>query len=138
MAANPLAGSARHSPRDNRLLAALPEADYARLAASLELVPLPLGKAVYESGGRLGYVYFPTDCIVSLLYVTEEGPSAEIAVAGNEGLVGISLLMGGETTPSRAIVQNAGHAYRMPAAAIKHEFDSGGALHALLLRNTQA
>jgi signal transduction histidine kinase/CRP-like cAMP-binding protein len=137
MAANPHA-VAPHAPRHNRLLAALPEADYERLAADLELVPLPLGHAVYESGGRLGYVYFPIDCIVSLLYVTEEGPSAEIAVAGNEGLVGISLFMGGETTPSRAIVQNAGHAYRVPAGLIKREFDSGGALHALLLRYTQA
>jgi signal transduction histidine kinase/CRP-like cAMP-binding protein len=135
---SPLAGNASPSPKQNRLLAALPEADYARLSRSLELVPLPLGTAVYESGGHLGYVYFPTDCIVSLLYVTEEGPSAEIAVAGNEGLVGISLFMGGETTPSRAVVQNAGHAYRVTAAVIKREFDRGGALHALLLRYTQA
>jgi signal transduction histidine kinase/CRP-like cAMP-binding protein len=135
---NQLASDARHTPTQNGLLAALPDADYARLSPSLELIPLPLGTPVYESGGRLGYVYFPTDCIVSLLYVTEEGPSAEIAVAGNEGLVGISLFMGGETTPSRAIVQNAGHAYRVPASVIKREFDRGGALHALLLRYTQA
>jgi signal transduction histidine kinase/CRP-like cAMP-binding protein len=137
MAANPQA-VAGHTPRQNRLLAALPDADYERLAPALELVPLPLGKAVYESGGRLGYIYFPIDCIVSLLYVTEDGPSAEIAVAGNEGLVGISLFMGGETTPGRAIVQNAGHAYRVPAGLIKREFDSGRALHAVLLRYTQA
>ena len=116
----------------------MPKADYERLAGSLELVPLPLGRAVYESGGQLDYVYFPTDCIVSLLSVTKDGSSAEIAIAGNEGLVGIALFMGGETTSSRAVVQNAGYAYRAPAALIKQEFNRGGALQLLLLRYTQA
>src|SRR5688572_2775068 len=129
---------ARHTPRKNDLLAALPEADYQRLAAGLELVPLPLGRAVYESGGQLDYAYFPTDCIVSLLSVTQNGSSAEIAIAGNEGLVGIALFMGGETTPSRAVVQNAGYAYRAPSALVKQEFNRGGALQSLLLRYTQA
>src|SRR5687768_14167419 len=130
--------TALESPRANRLLAALPEHDYRALLPSLEHVPLPLGMAVYESGGKQGFVYFPTSCIVSLLYVLADGASAEIAVTGREGLVGISLFMGGETTPSRAVVQNAGHAYRVSAAVIKREFDRGGALHALLLRYTQA
>ena len=94
----------RHAPRQNGLLAALPSADYERLAGSLELVPLPLGRALYEAGGPLEYAYFPTDCIVSLLSVTRDGSSAEIALAGNEGLVGIALFMGGETTSSRAVV----------------------------------
>ena len=128
----------RHAPRQNGLLAALPKTDYERLAGSLELVPLPLGRAVYESGGQLDYAYFPTDCIVSLLSVTQDGSSAEIAIAGNEGLVGIALFMGGETTSSRAVVQNAGYAYRVPAALIKQEFNRGGALQLLLLRYTQA
>jgi signal transduction histidine kinase/CRP-like cAMP-binding protein len=135
---NHLATSTRHAPNQNGLLAALPKADYERLSGSLELVPLPLGRAVYESGGQLDYVYFPTDCIVSLLSVTKDGSSAEIAIAGNEGLVGIALFMGGETTSSRAVVQNAGYAYRAPAALIKREFNRGGALQLLLLRYTQA
>ena len=122
----------------NHLLAALPEADYERLAPELELVPLPLGWAVYEAGGKLGYVYFPTSSIISLLYVMEDGASAEIAVTGNDGLVGISLFMGGETTPSRAVVQSAGYGYRLKAAVLKREFDQGGALHHLALRYTQA
>ena len=129
---------ARHTPRQNDLLAALPGADYERLAASLELVPLPLGRAVYESGAQLDYAYFPTDCIVSLLSVTQDGSSAEIAIAGNEGMVGIALFMGGETTSSRAVVQNAGYAYRVPSALIKREFNRGGALQLQLLRYTQA
>ena len=135
---NHLASTTRHAPNQNGLLAALPKADYERLSGSLELVPLPLGRAVYESGGQLDYVYFPTDCIVSLLSVTKDGSSAEIAIAGNEGLVGIALFMGGETTSSRAVVQNAGYAYRAPAALIKREFNRGGALQLLLLRYTQA
>ena len=135
---NQLSSIARHTPRHNDLLAALPAADYERLAPSLELVPLPLGRAMYESGGKLDYVYFPTDCIVSLLSVTQDGASAEIAIAGNEGLVGIALFMGGETTSSRAVVQNAGYAYRVPSAVIKREFNRGGALQLLLLRYTQA
>src|SRR5690242_6063714 len=135
---NRFSSAARHTPRQNELLAALPAADYERLAGSLELVPLALGRAVYESGAQLDYAYFPSDCIVSLLGVTQDGSSAEIAIAGNEGIVGIALFMGGETTSSRAVVQNAGYAYRVPAALVKQEFDRGGALQLLLLRYTQA
>ena len=127
-----------HDPRQNHLLAALPEADYARLLHELELVPMPLGWAVYESGGKLGYVYFPTTSIVSLLYVMESGASAEIAITGNEGLVGISLFMGGESTSSRAVVQSAGNGYRMKASVLKREFALGGELQHLALRFTQA
>src|SRR5688572_4569873 len=129
---------ASSTPRSNRLLAALPEADYQALLPVLEPVPLPLGMALYESGGAQGYVYFPTSSIVSLLYVLKNGSSAEIAVTGCEGLVGIALFMGGETTPSRAVVQSAGHGYRIKAAVLKKEFESGGALQLLLLRFTQA
>jgi CRP-like cAMP-binding protein len=132
------AASASNTPKDNRLLAALPEKSYQALLPHLEPVPLPLGMAVYESGAKQGYVYFPTSCIVSLLYVLENGSSAEIAVTGNEGLVGIALFMGGETTPSRAVVQSAGEGYRLKAALLKAEFESGGALQHLLLRYTQA
>ena len=135
---NPHSSMSRPAQRGNDLLAALPEADYERLSPSLELVALPLGRAVYESGERLDHVYFPTDCIVSLLSVTHDGSSAELALAGNEGLVGIASFMGGETTSSRAVVQNAGHAYRVPSAVIRREFDRGGALQLLLLRYTQA
>ena len=127
-----------HSPKENQLLASLPAADYERLLPELELVPMPLGWVVYESGGHQGYVYFPTNSIVSLLYVMENGASAEMAVTGNEGLVGIALFMGGETTPSRAVVQSAGHAYRLKAAVLRREFEHGGALQHLLLRYTQA
>ena len=127
-----------HSPKENHLLAALPAADYERLLPALELVLMPLGWAVYESGGHQGYVYFPTNSIVSLLYVMENGASAEMAVTGNEGRVGIALFMGGETTPSRAVVQSAGHAYRLKAAILRSEFEHGGALQHLLLRYTQA
>src|SRR5687768_4085915 len=130
--------TALRSPKDNRLLAALPEKDYQGLLASLESVPLELGQALYESGGAQGYVYFPTSSIVSLLYVLENGSSAEIAVTGCEGLVGISLFMGGETTPSRAVVQSAGQGYRLRAAVLKKEFETGGPLQPLLLRYTQA
>ena len=130
--------SASQSPRQNQLLAALPAADYARLLPHLELVPLPLGWAVYEAGGKLGYVYFPTNSIISLLYVMENGASAEIAVTGSDGLVGIALFMGGETTPSRAVVQSAGYGYRLRAAVLKREFEQGGTLQHLALRYTQA
>jgi CRP-like cAMP-binding protein len=126
------------TPKDNHFLAALPEATYQGLLPFLEGVPLPLGLAVYESGGAQGYVYFPTSSIVSLLYVLADGASAEIAVTGNEGLVGIALFMGGETTPSRAVVQSAGHGYPLRAAVLKKEFEAGGALQRLLLRYTQA
>ena len=130
--------SAKHSPKQNHLLAALPAPDYERLLPDLELVPLPLGWAVYEAGGHLGYLYFPTTSIVSLLYVMEDGASAEIAVTGNDGLVGIALFMGGESTPSRAVVQSAGHGYRLKAAALKREFAQSGHLQHLALRYTQA
>ncbi len=129
---------APHTPKQNHLLAALPDADYARLLPDLELVPLELGWALYESGSRQGYVYFPTASIVSLLYVMEDGSSAEIAVVGYEGVVGIALFMGGETTPSRAVVQSAGYAYRLKASLLKDEFERGGPLQYLLLRYTQA
>src|SRR5678815_4426649 len=127
-----------HSPTQNHLLAALPAGDFDRLSAHLELTPMPLGEALYESGGRLQHVYFPTTSIVSLLYVMEDGASAEIAVVGNEGILGISLFMGGETTPSRAVVQSAGHGYRLKAALIKSEFERFGPPMHLLLRYTQA
>jgi CRP-like cAMP-binding protein len=126
------------TPKRNRLLAALPETNYRTLVPHLEHVPLPLGMAVYESGGRQGFVYFPTSSIVSLLYVLADGASAEIAVTGREGLVGIALFMGGESTPSRAVVQSAGHGYRLRADVLKREFESGGPLQHLLLRFTQA
>jgi CRP-like cAMP-binding protein len=129
---------APHTPKQNHLLAALPDADYERLLPHLEIVPLPLGWAVYESGTPQGYVYFPTNSIVSLLYVMEDGSSAEIAVVGDEGLVGIALFMGGETTPSRAVVQSAGYGYRLKASVLKTEFGEGGDLQHLLLRYTQA
>ena len=128
----------RVQPRDNRLLASLPDADYEALQPHLEAVDMPLGLAVYESGGPQGFVVFPTDSIVSLLYVLENGASTEIAVTGHEGLVGISLFMGGETTPSRAVVQSAGRGYRVRASILKKQFESGGALQPLLLRFTQA
>jgi CRP-like cAMP-binding protein len=125
-------------PRQNQLLAALPDADFQRLLPHLEPVPLELGRPLYESGSHQGYVYFPTSSIVSLLYVMVDGASAEIAIVGNEGLVGIALFMGGESTPSRAVVQSAGHGYRLRAGALKAEFGRGGELQHLLLRYTQA
>ena len=106
------------TPDNNHLLAALPAADFKRLLPHLKLVPLPLGEVLYESGIMLRHVYFPTESIVSLLYVMSEGSSAEIAVVGNEGVIGVSLFMGGETTPSRAVVQSAGHAFRLPGQAL--------------------
>ena len=130
--------SSPHSPRQNHLLAALPAAEFARLAEHLELVPMTLGEALYESGGRLQHVYFPTTSIVSLLYVLADGASAEIAVVGNEGILGIALFMGGETTPSRAIVQSAGHGYRLKSQLLKAEFNRAGPVLHLLLRYTQA
>ncbi len=127
-----------HRPEQNHLLAVLPAADRERLFSNLELAQLPLGDVLYESGSRLSHVYFPTDSIVSLLYVMEDGASAEIAVVGNEGIVGVSLFMGGETTPSRAVVQSAGHAYRLKAQLLKQEFNRIGPVMHLLLRYTQA
>lgn len=126
------------NPRQNHLLAALPEADYERIAPGLEPVSLPLGEVLYESGARMRHVYFPTTAIVSLLYVMENGSSAEIAVVGNDGLVGISLFMGGETTPSRAVVQSRGECYRLKAALLKDEFNRYGPTMHLLLRYTLA
>jgi CRP-like cAMP-binding protein len=132
-----LAG-ARHSPRQNHLLDALPSADFARLELHLELTPMRLGDVLYEPGAVMRYVYFPTSSIVSLLYVMEDGASAEIAIVGNEGILGISLFMGGETTPSRAVVQSAGHGYRLRAQLLKNEFGRSGVMMHLLLRYTQA
>jgi len=129
---------ASHSPHQNHLLAALPTSDFQRLASHLELVPMKLGEVLYESGVQLRYVYFPTTSILSLLYVMEDGASAEIAIVGNEGILGISLFMGGETTPSRAVVQSAGHAFRLKAVLLKNEFGRFGPTMHLLLRYTQA
>ncbi len=126
------------NPRKNHLLSSLPDAEYGRLLPHLELVPMPLGHVLYESGVQMRHVYFPTDAIVSLLYVMEDGASAEIAVVGNEGIVGVSLFMGGETTPSRAVVQSAGHAYRLTWHLVKGEFFRAGPMQHLLLRYTQA
>ncbi len=125
------------NPKDNHLLAALPAAEWARWQPQLEAVELPLGQVLCEPGQHLNHVYFPTNAIVSLLYVLENGATAEIAVVGNEGLVGISLFMGGESTPSRAVVQSAGRGYRLSARVLKEEFDQAAVLH-LLLRYTQA
>ena len=136
MGINPV--PALHAPNQNHLLAALPAGEFARLQGHLELVPMRLGEALYESGGRLRHVYFPKTSIVSLLYVMEDGASAEIAVVGNEGILGIALFMGGETTPSRAVVQSAGYGYRLEAQLLKKEFNRAGAMMHLLLRYTQA
>lgn len=126
------------APFANHLLASLPATEWGRFSPLLEPVELPLGKVLYESGATMGHVYFPTTAIVSLLYVMEDGASAEIAVVGNEGVVGIALFMGGETTPSRAVVQSAGQGYRLRAAVIKDEFNRSGPVMHLLLRYTQA
>ena len=123
----------------NRLLASLPAEVLTRLQPALELVPMPLGKAIYESGKVLEHVYFPASgCIVSMLYVMKDGAAAEIAVVGDEGMVGIALFMGGDTTPSRAVVQSAGQAFRLPGAELKNEFERHSGLQILLLRYTQA
>src|SRR6202795_2524938 len=127
-----------HFPQQNYLLAALSPAEQARLYPHLRLVPMQLGEVLYESRDVLRHGYFPTDSIISLLYVVADGASAEISVVGNEGLIGIALFMGGETTPSRAIVQSAGHAYRLIGQQLKDEFHRNGALQILLLRYTQA
>ena len=125
-------------PQQNHLLAALSPDERERIYPHLRLVEMPLGKALYESGDVLRHVYFPIDSIVSLLYVLADGASAEISVVGNEGLIGIALFMGGETTPSRAIVQSAGHAYRLIGQQLKEEFHRSGQMQLLLLRYTQA
>ena len=126
------------NPLSNHLLAALPAAEWQRWLPKLEWVPMPLGQVMYESGRTISHVYFPTTAIVSLLYVMESGASAEIAVVGCEGVVGISLFMGGESTPSRAVVQSAGEGYRLSAAAVKEEFNQSHPVMHLLLRYTQA
>lgn len=129
---------AMQMPQQNHLLAALSGEVQERLFTHMEWVELPLGKVLYESGDTMRHAYFPTDAIVSLLYVMESGASAEISVVGNEGLVGIALFMGGESTPSRAIVQSGGHAYRLPVQRLKDEFNRHGELLLLMLRYTQA
>jgi CRP-like cAMP-binding protein len=125
-------------PRQNHLLAALPEPEWLRWQPRLEKVEMPLGQVLYESGRTLSHVYFPASVIVSLLYVMEDGASAEIAVVGNEGVVGISLFMGGGSTPSRAVVQSAGLGWRLSAQTIKEEFNRSGPVMHLMLRYTQA
>jgi CRP-like cAMP-binding protein len=126
------------TPRQNLLLAALPHAVYERLLPDLELVPMSLGEIVYTSGSELPYLHFPTTCIISLVYVMANGASAEIAVTGFEGLVGIAVFLGGHTTPNQAVVQSEGHAYRIRASVVRHEFEQGGTLQHLLLLYTQA
>ena len=128
----------RPEPKENHLLAALPAEEWARWLPALEPVDMPLGEVLYESGMAMTHVYFPTTSIVSLLYVMEDGASAEIAVVGNEGIVGISLFMGGETTPSRSVVQSAGQGFRMRGQLLKEEFNHSGPVLHLLLRYTQA
>jgi CRP-like cAMP-binding protein len=130
--------SSPHNPKRNHLLAALPAAELERLAAYLEPLPMPLGEMLYEPGGQLQHAYFPVSAIVSLHYVTESGASASVAGVGNEGMLGVPLFMGGNTTPSSAVVQTAGHAYRLERRRLKEEFERGGPLQALLLRYAQA
>jgi len=127
-----------HTPTENQILGALPQAVYERMQPYLERVSLELGRVIYESGTEQEYMYFLTSSIVSLLYAFEDGTSAEIAVVGNEGVVGIALFMGGDTTPGRAVVQSAGNGYRLGAKILKNEFERHGPLQFLLLRYTQA
>lgn len=134
----PPAMASSDSPSQNHLLAALPEAEFARLAPHLERVTMPLGEILYEPGGRMQHALFPTSAIVSLHYVMASGASAETAGVGNEGVVGIALFMGGDSTPSSAVIQTAGHAYRLEARVLKQEFTRGGLMQRLLLRYTQA
>ena len=138
MPTRPPSAATAPDPLANRLLAALPATEWARWLPELELVEMPLGQVVYESGVTQRHVYFPTTAIVSLLYVLESGASAEIAVVGNEGVVGVSLFMGGGSTPSRGVVQSAGQGYRLSARVIKEEFNRSGPVLHLLLRYTQA
>lgn len=126
------------NPNKNHLLASLPETEYDRIFPHLELIQKPLGEVIYESGEKLHYIYFPTDCIISLLYVMENGASAEIAVVGFEGAVGVALFMGGQTMPNRAVVQSAGYCYRIRQKQFMQEFDRHGALLHKLLKYTQA
>jgi CRP-like cAMP-binding protein len=127
-----------HDPNLNRIIAALPAAEFERLAPHLELVPMLLGETLYNPGGQLRHVYFPTTAIVSLFYVMKSGSSAEIAGVGNEGMLGVSLFMAGDTTSSSAVVQTAGHGYRLPGGLLKEEFNRAGPMQLLLLRYTQA
>ncbi len=125
-------------PTGNRLLARLPQEEYERLLPHLEHVSFALGEVIYESGGQQSYIYFPTTVIISLLYLMENGSSAEMGVAGNEGLVGVALFMGGESVPNRAVVQSAGAAFRMKTKVLQEEFARGDTFQRLLLRYTQA
>ncbi|WP_295433093.1 Crp/Fnr family transcriptional regulator [uncultured Thiodictyon sp.] len=127
-----------HSPNQNHLLAALPDPEFAALSPHLELFPLPLGEMLYEPGRQLHHAYFPTSAVVSLHYVTESGAAVETAGVGNEGMVGVTLFMGGDPTPSSAVVQIAGHAYRLERRRLKQAFDGPGLFQRLLLRYTQA
>ena len=138
MESRPQATPSPPSPSQNHLVAALPTEEFERLSAHLELVPMLLGQVLYEPGDQMQHAYFPTTAIVSLHYVMESGASAESAGVGNEGMVGISLFMGGNTTPSSAVVQTSGHGYRLPARLLKQEFSRGGMVQGLLLRYTQA
>ncbi|TVQ21824.1 MAG: Crp/Fnr family transcriptional regulator [Spirochaetaceae bacterium] len=133
-----VSSAAAESPRENRLLKVLPDDQYRRLVPFLQPAKLPLGQVLSESGDQMRYVYFPTTAIVSLLHVMEDGASGEIAVVGSEGVVGIALFMGGQTMPSRAVVQSAGSAYRLQGAVLTNEFNRSGALQHLLLRYTLA
>ena len=126
------------SPKQNHLLAALPAAEYDRLVPHLALAPMPLGQVLHESGSHVSHVYFPTTSIVSLLYVMEDGSTSETAVVGNEGMIGVALFMGGDTTPSQALVQTTGYAYRMKKQLLKEAFDRSPPLRHILLRYTQA
>jgi CRP-like cAMP-binding protein len=127
-----------HDPRQNHLLAALPADEYARILPNLELVPMPSGEVLHEHGSQMRHAYFPTSAVVSLLYVLADGASAEIAVVGNEGIVGVPLFMGGETMTSRAVVQCAGHGYRLKGSSLQDEFFHTAPMQRLLLRYTQA
>ena len=133
-----MSATSGNTPHQNHLLDALPPGDFERISSQLELVFLKLGDVLYEPGNKLRHVYFPTTAIVSLLYVMEDGASAEIAIVGNEGILGISLFMGGDTTPSRAVVQSAGFGYRLKSERLKDEFERFGPTMHLLLRYTQA
>src|SRR6187549_3219418 len=127
-----------HTPRNNRLLASLPRADYERLAPQLELQELALGEVISEASSQLEYAYFPVDCVISLLHVMKNGETAEIAVVGNEGVVGLSSFMGGHSMPSRSLLQSAGSVFRLKAELLTREFARGGAMQDALLRYTQA
>jgi CRP-like cAMP-binding protein len=130
--------SSKQDPNQNHLLAALLDAEYGRLSPHLELIPMKLGDVLYESGDKVQYLYFPTSAIISLHYLLENGGSSEIAGVGNEGVLGVSLFMGGDSTPSRAVVQTGGAGYRLPAPVLMEEFNRAGPVMRLLLRYTQA